>query len=118
SALALPRADDSDSIVAEAEPQFLFDREPLSPNTVTGPDLAAQPFYRVRGVETRHAAHAISFLLRPFDQDTAERFSGDHGVLGRAPVGPVGEQLPWDLPQRAVFRPVPQAWDSGYVRFQ
>lgn len=112
---ALPKADDAgDSI---AEPQFVFMRDPHLPNMVQGSDVAADSAYRVRGVNTHPSTHAVSMLLRPWDQTEAERFVGTHGVLGRAPVGQPGDQLPWDLPTRAIFRPTPQAWDSGFERY-
>jgi hypothetical protein len=90
-----------------------FVRSDWAPNTVQGADPPPSIPFRTRG-NPRAAGWPVNLVVRPFDQTEADRFTSSHGVISRAPIGPVGELTPWDQP-RQVFRPIPQAWDAGYV---
>lgn len=90
-----------------------FVRTDAAPTFVEGADPPPPFPFRTRGTP-RTATWPFNFLVRPWDQTEAERFTSSHGVISRAPIGPPGELTPWDQP-RQVFRPIPQAWDAGYV---
>lgn len=56
---------------------------------------------------------AVAWTVRPmgFGPD----LNGEHGVIDRQAGWPVGQQEPIGGAYRQVFRPIPQAWDSGYI---
>lgn len=98
----------------DEDPRNDYVRSPNTLEMVQGADAPPPLPFRTRGTP-RPSTFPQSFTVRPWDQDQADRFLGTHGVVSRTPYGPVGEQAAWDQP-RAVFRPIPQAWDAGYVR--
>lgn len=73
-----------------------------------------QDFYRAENLPSRIAGFPIAFTIRAFDKFAAYEMLGDHGDIARIQGTPVGVQLPFGGSNRAVVRPVPNAWDSGY----
>lgn len=73
-----------------------------------------QNFYRAPNMVSRIAKFPIAFTVRAFDKLAAYTLNGEHGEIQRQQGTPVGVQLPFGGANRAVVRPVPNAWDSGY----
>ncbi len=75
-----------------------------------------QNFYRAENIPTQNpAVYPIAFTVRPFDKWASDyTLDGHHGEIARAQGTPVGVLLPFGGTNRAVVRPVPNAWDSGY----
>lgn len=70
--------------------------------------------FRADNLPSRIAKFAIAFTLRAFDKNSAENLTGDHGVIFRYDGSPGGGLEPFGGAYRAVVRPIPNAWDSGY----
>lgn len=56
---------------------------------------------------------AVAWTLRPMAFGPS--LNGYHGQIARQAGYPVGQQEPIGGALRQVFRPIPQAWDSGYI---
>jgi hypothetical protein len=77
-------------------------------------NASGQGFYRADNLPSRIAKFAIAFAIRAFDKNWAENLTGDHGVIFRFDGSPGGGLEPFGGAYRAVVRPIPNAWDSGY----
>lgn len=56
-----------------------------------------------------------AWTLRPWDTALGQpELDGNHGVITRIQGTPVGALTPTGGAFRAVFRPLPSAWDAGY----
>jgi hypothetical protein len=109
----------------QAPPVVLVDdgvtdvRDPEFPLAWLAPIPAASGYdpFRAPGWP-RPALLAVAWTIRPTGKDGdgfGPALTGTHGVITRQPGWPVGQQEPQGGAQRAVFRPIPEAWDSGYV---
>lgn len=73
-----------------------------------------QDFYRAPNIPSRIAEFALAWTIRAFDKIAAYELNGNHGEIARQQGTPVGILTPFGGANRAVVRPVPNAWDSGY----
>lgn len=56
-----------------------------------------------------------AWTLRPWDVAMGQpEVNGNHGIILRVQGTPVGALTPQGGAFRAVFRPLPDAWDAGY----
>lgn len=78
------------------------------------PNGQGQDFYRAPNDISRRAEFPIAFTVRPWDKTAQYFLNGDHGEVVRVQGTPVGALIPFGGFNRAVVRPVPNAWDSGY----
>jgi hypothetical protein len=77
-------------------------------------DAAGYDPFRAMRMQSRWAGFWEAFTLRWFDHWAVYWFNGQHGVIARVDGTPVGQQDVNAGTVRAVFRPVPDAWDSGF----
>lgn len=81
-------------------------------NPVNG---GGENFYRADNIPTRNPARfPIAFTVRAFDKFAQYFMNASHGEVTRVQGTPVGALEMFGGSNRAVVRPVPNAWDSGY----
>lgn len=87
--------------------------EPINPQ-VSPIAAGGYDAYPAQGHPILPQSLPIAWTLRPFDTWQARNLDGNHGVITRVQGTPVGALTPTGSAFRAVFRPLPQAWDAGY----
>jgi hypothetical protein len=77
-------------------------------------DHAIPEPFRAQGAESHPMVNYVQTSARPFDQDTLDRFTGQHSIIGRqANSLPVGSMDPYGPTPRVTFRAPPTPWDAG-----